>query len=116
MRDTIPLKLRKVSDPGLDCIVCRRFHVDAQIQYGTSGGSAAQGIHLRCVGRALAIRGGRRPEPETRTYEDGLRRAAWIAATIAGHPWGFNDNKALEVHKAIRAELEPRPNAARKDR
>ena len=105
MKDTLPLKLRRVTDPGLDCIVCRRFGVDAQIQYGTVGGSAAQGIHLRCVGRALAIRGGRRPEPEKRTYEDGLREGAAVALSLAYVRTGFNDNPALEVHKAIVAKL-----------
>lgn len=106
--DTIVLKLRRATDSKLDCIVCRRTRVDAQIQYGTNGGSAAQGIHLRCIGRAQAPWSRRRaPVATSKTYEDGLRDAATVAQRIA---WdcgitgiAMNRNPALEVHQAILA-------------
>ena len=110
MIDSIRLALRRCSDPGLDCIVCRRGRVDAAITYGTTGGVADQGIHLRCIGRAQVKLGGQRrraPTPTTKTYEDGLSDAAAVAGRIAWE-WGaradrHNRNPALDVHRAILA-------------
>lgn len=66
---TLPLKLVAASDPSLDCIVCRRLGVDRLIVYGIAGGQAAQGIHARCVGRALAIRSNRSMRRRARGVE-----------------------------------------------
>lgn len=56
MKQRLSLALIKGGDPGLNCIVCGRYNIDYTFQYGTSHGHSAQGIHLRCVGRAEAIR------------------------------------------------------------
>lgn len=57
MKERLSLALIKGGDAGLPCIVCGRYNITHTFQYGTSSGHAAQGIHLRCVGRAEAIRG-----------------------------------------------------------
>lgn len=56
MSAMIHLHVVASSDPELDCIVCRQRRVDREIVYGITGGRASQGIHARCMGRAMSVR------------------------------------------------------------